>query len=376
MEAIGDDGTYDHASARPATEVVNSGYTYFEQGDVVRARVTPCFENGKGALLSSLPGGRGLGTTELFVFKPSCAIDARYLFYVTASQDFTGHGTATIYGAHGVRRVDDQFARDYRVWLPPLATQRAIAGYLDRETARIDALTAAKKRMVGLLEDRRNARRDDMLTNVGAPVIKLGRFVRSIGQGVSPQAEDRSVDEDEWGVLKLSAVKGGYFIPSEHKALPADVLPIPAMVPCPGDLLVTRANTPSLVGDACAVTVPAPRLMLCDLIYALRLTLDLDPEYAAHALLTRHARGQLSSTARGTSQSMVKLRGEDVKSVAIPIPPIVVQRSLVAALNRENRRIDAMAEALSVSITLLQERRQALITAAVTSELDIPGAAV
>ena len=82
MESINEDGTYDRNSTRSAEEVINTGYTYFEQGDVVRARVTPCFENGKGALLSELPSGRGLGTTELFVFQPSSAIHDRFLYYL------------------------------------------------------------------------------------------------------------------------------------------------------------------------------------------------------------------------------------------------------------------------------------------------------
>ncbi len=197
MEAIGDDGTYDRESVRPAAEVVDSGYTYFEQGDVVRARVTPCFENGKGALLSSLTSGRGLGTTELFVFQPSSAIDARYLFYVTASHEFTGLGTATIYGAHGVRRVDDKFARDYRVWLPPLTTQRAIADYLHRETARIDALIVAKQKMVELLDDRRQAVIDGAM--LGRPKVRVKHLVSRITSGPRGWAEYAAND----GVLFL-----------------------------------------------------------------------------------------------------------------------------------------------------------------------------
>jgi type I restriction enzyme S subunit len=252
----------------------------------------------------------------------------------------------------------------------PLATQGAIADYLDRETAQIDALIAAKGRMVELLEERRQVRRDEMLRLVDAPMVKIGRFVESIGQGVSPEAEARPTGSDEWGVLKLSAVKTGRFIPSEHKALPAGFAPIPSLVPKAGDLLVTRANTPPLVGDACAVMEPVPRLMLCDLIYVLRLRPGLDPEYAAQALLSKAARLQLSSAARGTSQSMVKLRAEDVKAVAIPVPDITTQRLLISRLTSDSSRVERMTTALEKSIDLLQERRRALIAAAVTGRLD------
>ena len=140
MDAIGDDGTFDRERIRPAEEISGQGYTYFRDGDVVRARVTPCFENGKGAFLSGLQCGEGLGTTELFVFAPGLDVDARFLYYVLISSDFTERGSATMYGAHGVKRVDETFARDYRLWLPDVDQQRMVADYLDRETARIDAL--------------------------------------------------------------------------------------------------------------------------------------------------------------------------------------------------------------------------------------------
>jgi type I restriction enzyme S subunit len=68
--------------------------------------------------------------------------------------------------------------------------QRAIADYLDRETARIDALIAAKQRARRLLDERFTAMRDATIARLDGPSIKLGRFVRSIGQGFSPQAED------------------------------------------------------------------------------------------------------------------------------------------------------------------------------------------
>lgn len=257
----------------------------------------------------------------------------------------------------------------------PISTQRAIADYLDRETARIDGLIDTKRRMVKLEVEHMQGLRESAFSNAPAPEVRLGRFVTSIGQGVSPAAEARQVEDYEWGVLKLSAVKRGRFVSSEHKALPSDFAPDPRMVPRAGDLLVTRANTPDLVGDVCAVTIPRPRLILCDLIYVLRLRPDLDPEYAAQALLTQNARAQLSSVARGTSQSMVKLRAEDVKGIVIRVPDLGTQRSIVETLNQASVHCDLVVSKLQRSITLLQERRQALITAAVTGQLNIAEAA-
>ena len=69
MEAVGDDGTLNLEKEKPIGEV-ESGYTYFRNGDVTVAKITPCFENGKGALMSGLVNGIGFGTTELIVARP------------------------------------------------------------------------------------------------------------------------------------------------------------------------------------------------------------------------------------------------------------------------------------------------------------------
>ena len=87
MEAIGEQGTLDLSDMREIEEV-SSGYTQFFDGDVIVAKITPCFENGKGALVNGTVGGVGFGTTELHVLTPSPELDGRYLYYVTASAPF------------------------------------------------------------------------------------------------------------------------------------------------------------------------------------------------------------------------------------------------------------------------------------------------
>lgn len=112
-----------YATATPGSSMVN----------VVVAKITPCFENGKGALIRGTLNGIGFGTTELHVLSPGSEIDARYLYYITANDRFRRLGEAAMFGVAGQKRVPEDFVRDYRVPVPPLAQQRAIA---DASTAR------------------------------------------------------------------------------------------------------------------------------------------------------------------------------------------------------------------------------------------------
>ena len=152
MEAVGEWGGMRLDQTRLLDDVAN-GYTYFADGDVVVAKITPCFENGKGALAEGLEKGIGFGTTELHVLRALSAVDRRYLFYLTLEHAFRNIGASYMYGAGGQKRVPEDFIRDYRHPIPPIETQSAIAAFLDRETVRIDALIEKKQRQIELLQE-------------------------------------------------------------------------------------------------------------------------------------------------------------------------------------------------------------------------------
>ena len=157
MEAVGDDGSLDLSRTRPIGEV-DTGYTYFREGDVAFAKITPCFENGKGAVMRSLLGGIGFGTTELTVVRPRDQVaSANYINWLFSSPSFHKLGAASMYGAGGQKRVPDDFVRNFGMAFPPLPEQTAIAAFLDHETGKIDALVAEQRRLIALLKERRSA---------------------------------------------------------------------------------------------------------------------------------------------------------------------------------------------------------------------------
>jgi len=114
MESVGEDGSLNLETTRPIFEV-SSGYTYFAEGDVTFAKITPCFENGKGAIMDKLQNAFGFGTTELTVIRPGPSLNSEYLYYLTISNDFRKNGEAWMYGAGGQKRVPDDFVRDFRL---------------------------------------------------------------------------------------------------------------------------------------------------------------------------------------------------------------------------------------------------------------------
>ena len=177
MEAIGDDGTFCLDKEKTIGELEN-GYTYFRDGDVAVAKITPCYENGKGALMRGLTNGIGFGTTELIVARPKAEeITGSYLHYLFISPDFRSIGASHMYGAGGQKRVPDDFVRNFPTAFPPLKEQTAIAAFLDRETAKIDELVAEQQRLMDLLKEKRQAVISHAVTkglNPHAPMQRSG----------------------------------------------------------------------------------------------------------------------------------------------------------------------------------------------------------
>ena len=135
MAAVSEETQSIEAQAeRPFSEVAK-GYTPFKRGDVLVAKITPCFENGKMALADNLAHELGLGTTEFHVFRPSERITGSYLFNLLRAPHVRKAGAMRMKGAAGQRRVPADFFAALQIPLPPLAEQKRIAEILDKADA-------------------------------------------------------------------------------------------------------------------------------------------------------------------------------------------------------------------------------------------------
>jgi type I restriction enzyme S subunit len=202
-------------------------------------------------------------------------------------------------------------------------------------------------------------------------VVPVKRCLKSITQGWSPQCENYPADVGQWGVLKVGCVNGGSFDPSENKALPSALEPLPDLSIRRGDVLVSRANTRELVGSVAVAKRDYEWLMLCDKLYRLRVDEQrCDAAFLANSLSTPAARGVIEAAASGASSSMLNIGQAAITGMFIAVPPLKEQQALVAFVQNEAAKIDALAEEQRCLIELLKEKRQAVISQAVTKGLN------
>lgn len=133
-------------------EKVKNGYTFFANDDVIMAKVTPCFENGNIAIANNLLNGIGYGSSELYVFR--CKnVSNTFLFYFLQNNIFKNKCISSMYGAGGLKRVPADFINSYKLALPPLPEQQAIADYLDQKCSQIDQSIELKQKLIEKLSN-------------------------------------------------------------------------------------------------------------------------------------------------------------------------------------------------------------------------------
>lgn len=385
MEAVGDDGSLALDRTRLVSEV-SQGYTYFEDGDVSIAKITPCFENGKGAVMEGLVGGVGFGTTELIVLRPEDEISPRFLYYVTQSDHFRGPGEAAMLGSGGQKRVPDLFVKDFEAAWPNLVQQIAIASYLDAETARIDRLIEEKNRLLATLKEMRRStvaeavtrgvRGDRAMRPSGLSwvqeipadwqTLSLKRFVRLSG-GHTPTTGNPAFWDGAVPWFSPKDMKADELHDSIDHVTDLAVQDSGLQVIAPGTTMIVVRGM--ILAHTFPVCVSQVNATINQDMKALVPVDVVDPRFLPWLL--RGASALFLSLTEQSAHGTMALRTDRFMSEQLPIPPLAEQIEIVERLEAERARIDALLSQIDLEVELLQELRSATITDAVLGRIDV-----
>ena len=132
MPAVSEHGEIDTTSIKEYDEV-KTGFTYFAENDVLFAKITPCMENGKGAVARGLYNGIGFGSTEFHVLRPiSGKTNPYWIYMLTVFPQFREDAANNMTGSAGQCRVPASFLENYRVAVPPIALQEQFAAFVEQ----------------------------------------------------------------------------------------------------------------------------------------------------------------------------------------------------------------------------------------------------
>ncbi len=300
---------------------VSKGYTPFIDGDVLVAKITPCFENGKIAQ-ARLSRRYGFGSTEFHVVRPrSDRVDARYLVHFLRQERIRKQGESRMTGSAGQRRVPEHFLAGLTIPLPPLPEQRRIAEILDKA----DALRAKRRAALAQLDSLTQSIFLDMFgdpaTNPkGWPMRTIGDLLESASYGTSEKSETSG----QVAVLRMNNItRTGETDFSDLKYMNLEAREHDRYLVRTGDVLFNRTNSPELVGKT-AIFREARPMAYAGYLIRLRVNVENDPEYLACFLNTGYAKRVL----RGMCKSiigMANINATEVQAIRIPQPPVRIQ---------------------------------------------------
>ncbi len=304
-------------TTRPYREVAK-GYTPFRTDDLLVAKITPCFQNGKiGVARTSTP--QAFGSTEFHVLRPlRDRVNPRYLYHFLRRPDVRRHGEIRMTGAGGQRRVPTRFFDELTVPLPALAEQWRIAAVLDAA----DALRTKRREALSKLDTLTCATFVDMFGDPTKntdrwPIVELGKVLESTTYGTAK----KSGANGRFPVLGMGNVSyAGQIDPTGVKYVDLEEKERSKHLVHAGDVLFNRTNSADLVGKT-AVYRGAEPMAYAGYLIRLRTTADLHPEYLGTYMNLPTTKQLLRSMCRSIV-GMANINAKEVRAIRIPLPPI------------------------------------------------------
>lgn len=324
------------------------GFTYFGKGDVLLAKITPCFENGKCLRVNQISHEIGFGSTEFHVIRPQYGkLDSDYLFYLIWNENFRSLGAASMSGAAGQKRVGSDFLKKFEIPLPPLAEQKRIAATLDKA----DAIRRKRLQAIQLADDFLRA---VFLEMFGDPVTNpkgfstrfLSDFYVDLRTGTKCGPFGSALKKEEyqdsgipvWNMDNISL--SGVFNDSPNLWISdAKFAELEAYSVEDGDVIISRAGT---VGKMGVVRSKYPKSIISTNLIRVRFGETLRPEYFVN--LMNYCKGRIGRLKTGPDGSFTHMNTGILDSIEFPYPPIRLQdkylnikKSVLAANERSGQ---------------------------------------
>lgn len=360
--------------------------TRFLRNDVLFGKLRPYLAK---VYLADNPG---MATSEALVLVSEKVLKPAFLKYLLLSEKFIDTVSGTTYGAKMPRANWDSIG-GLPILLPSADEQKQIAEFLDWKTGQIGALIAKKKQFIEKLQEKRIAfithavtqglnpqapMRDSGIPSLGEvpehwEVKRLKFHIKALASGVSVNAEQVPVEGNEPGILKTSSVYGNRFRPYENKRVLSEEIDRLACPVIKDSIIISRMNTPDLVGHCGYVEEDHLNLFLPDRLWITRFTWDFSGtvKFFWYFLSSKCAQGITESLATGASGSMKNITHKDYLCIRVPTPSKIEQAKIVKEIDNQCDGIELLIDKALIAIDRLTEYRTALITAATTGKIDV-----
>ena len=339
---------------RPLDQV-SKGYTYFEERDVLFAKITPCMQNGKHAIARRLNNGFGFGTTEFHVIRPGDGLLSEWVHFFIRQPSVLRNAAKQFRGAVGQQRVPKEFLANLLIPLPPLDEQKRIVAHLNEQMAVAEKARKAAEELLDAARALPNAFLQEALPKKGQPLprgwrwVPLGDLMPSSTGTVDPRRHASevfalySIPACEEGAPQM--LSGSLIGSSKQHVQHRDVL-LSRIVP--------HIRRSWIVGSHEERTIASTEWIVFRTTNAL-------PEYLRFVLISDDFHHQLMNTVSGVGGSLLRARPSLVAEIRISLPPLSEQKRIATMLLEQMAAAEEVRLAADTALADLRAMPSALL---------------
>lgn len=368
---------------RKLEEVLKGSYTPFINGDVIFAKVTPCMENGKIALVENLMNGIGFGSSEFHVIRVGNQIIGKYIFNFLVQDRFRNEAANEMTGAVGLRRVPKQFLENYLIPFPSLQTQQAIVSKIEELFSELDKgienLRTAQQQLKTYRQAVLKWAFEGKLTNENVKEDELPKGWKTVSITQLAEKSKHAIKAGPFGssLKKEFYVEKGYKIYGQEQVISGDPFygnyyineeKYQELISCkikPFDILISLVGTVGkvlLLPENCEEGIINPRLI--------KISLDINiylPKFFKYYFESSAVKSFYSAETRGTTMDVLNLG--IIKTIAFPICPINEQHNIIQAIESRLSVADKIEESIIQSLQQAEGLRQSILKKAFEGSL-------
>lgn len=338
-----------------------TGFTKFQNGDILVAKITPCFQNNKIAI-AEIPTKWGAGSTEFHTLRVHEQIDSSYLLHFLRQEKVLAAGELQLTGTGGQRRLPKTFLDNLRTPLPPLEEQRRIATLLSHSQLSIKAAREKHQATIALKNQTFSTFLKDLQSD-----HQLLSEVASIQSGITKGRKIKpEMDLIETPYLAVSNVKDGFLDLKKVSNIKATEAEIERYRLLNGDIVLTEGGDPDKLGRGTIWREEVPGSIHQNHIFRVRLPND--SAYTPEALMaifgSRASRVYFFRSAKQTT-GIASINKSQLSNLPIPI----LSSRLISQISEVSRNADEVIRGCALRVGLAEELHHSLATRAFAGEL-------
>jgi type I restriction enzyme S subunit len=338
---------------KPLAEVIGS-YTYFADGDVLLAKITPCFENRKLGIAANLTKGIGFGSSEYIVFRPGQSVNKEWLYYFLSRESFRKEGAAHMSGAVGHKRVPKEFIETYPIPLPPLPEQHRIVAILDEAFTGIATAKANAEKNIQNARELFESDLHSIFTQRGEGwVEKKLRDVCDVIAGQSP--EGKFYNQEGRG---RPFYQGKKEFGEKYIGQPTTWTTQTTKIAVKYDILI------SVRAPVGPINYSTEDICIGRGLAAIRCSRAIESDFLFYFLLSVQKK-----IAGRDGAVFASIKKSDIESFVLPLPPLPEQHRIVDQLKVLNIKTKRLESLYQKKLLALEELKQSLLHQAFTGQL-------